>query len=665
MKLKNKVILGISILFLVMTICLLIVFYRMTIKNFELLEEEIVIKNVERSVNSISFELKNIERINEDWAYWDDIYYYIQDLNEQYDQVNLRLESFRNINMNFFIMIDNDGKIIKTRSFDFENNLEYEFNEDIKESFIEQYIAGNNSDGFIILDGQPYLFSARNITTSDKLSPSRGTLVFGRYIDEGSMDLVEEITQLDVDFYMTDKDIPAEFKNALDHIENDREVKHSSLIGKAVYQVERDYSSDELSKAIKQITNDQKIYISALDEKTIAGYSILYDIKNKPSFILRTSSNREIIANGISGIKRLMIFLFLFMVLSFCVSVAFIQRTILYRLALMNTEIREISEGRLDISVKGNDELSDICMSINDMLFQLETSKKRIEEYASGLKRDKNNLVASNKELKEIDKMKGDFLNMMSHELKTPLTAIFAYLDILEDSKSRLKEDELKSLEALRRNSDSLKMLINNILEASRIDSGKFELVVQKMNLRDKIDKVVKNLDIIAKKKDIKLKTDLTDAPNEIYVDEMRFDEIMNNLLSNAIKFTEKGEIVVKAVKQGKFVLISVKDSGVGIPKDKIPQLFQNFYQVDSSISRRYGGTGLGLSISKKLIELHGGRIWVESSDKGSTFSFLLPAEKYYPLTLNEEKGKSLARKELDKFDRSSDIGNERRKRKK
>jgi len=227
--------------------------------------------------------------------------------------------------------------------------------------------------------------------------------------------------------------------------------------------------------------------------------------------------------------------------------------------------------------------------------------------------------------MKEIDEAKTNFLNIVSHEMKTPLTAINAHLGVLDDLKTNLSEQELLSLEAIKRNNYLLKSLIDNILELSRIESGKFELNISKINLERIIREVKSNLEILSEKKGLQLILDVGKLP-EILADEMRVREILNNLISNSIKFTDKGWIKVKAEKQDNHVVISIIDTGIGISKDKINNLFQKFYQIDPSIGRRFGGTGLGLVITKQLIELQGGKIKVQSIfGKGSTFSVTLP----------------------------------------
>ena len=254
-----------------------------------------------------------------------------------------------------------------------------------------------------------------------------------------------------------------------------------------------------------------------------------------------------------------------------------------------------------------------------------EKTKKAILHILTDFKKLNKDLENANEELKELDKSKTEFLNIVSHELKTPLTALNAHLEVISDYNSSLNEQELKSLDAIKRNSDQLKILINNLLEISRMESGKFELTTSPILLKELIINTTKELEILVKQKDLKLKLELG-YEGILDVDDTRLNQILNNLLTNAVKFTEKGTITIRTKKQDKNVEISVEDTGIGIPKDKINNLFQKFYQVDASISRRYGGTGLGLAITKKIIEAHGGKIRVESTyGKGTKFIFTLP----------------------------------------
>jgi len=333
-----------------------------------------------------------------------------------------------------------------------------------------------------------------------------------------------------------------------------------------------------------------------------------------------------------------------------------LSKTILDPLEKLTKGTKELSSGNFmqEITIHTGDELEMLADSINHTGKELshardieknysrtleeqlnaKTSemKKSLEELESSKKAALNimeDLSEINAHLKELDQAKTDFLNIASHELKTPLTAISAYLEILDDYKGQFNEQQLQGLDAIKRNSNQLKMLINNILEISRLESGRFELNVNDIDVKEKLGTILDNLRILSDSKGIELRQDISGVTN-MSTDAMRFEEIINNLVGNAIKFTDKGSITVE-LRQGTdvesgFAVFSVTDTGVGIPENKMSNLFKNFYQVDSGISRKYGGTGLGLAITKRMIELQGGKITVESAvGKGTTFRFTLP----------------------------------------
>jgi signal transduction histidine kinase len=288
------------------------------------------------------------------------------------------------------------------------------------------------------------------------------------------------------------------------------------------------------------------------------------------------------------------------------------------KITITETEVLTKSGKRIPVSINAS------SIEINGKNYGIAIFRDITEE-----KRAQEIIKKEVERMRETDEAKTNFLNIVSHEMKTPLTAINAHLGVLDDLKGNLNEQELLSLEAIKRNNYFLKILIDNILELSRIESGKFELNMSKINLARVIKEVKSNLEILSEKKGLQLILDVGKLP-EILADEMRIREILNNLISNSIKFTDKGWIKVKAERRDNHVVIKIIDSGVGIQKDKIDNLFQKFYQINSSIGRRFGGTGLGLAITKQLIELQGGKIKVESTyGKGSTFSVLLPINNH------------------------------------
>jgi signal transduction histidine kinase len=236
-------------------------------------------------------------------------------------------------------------------------------------------------------------------------------------------------------------------------------------------------------------------------------------------------------------------------------------------------------------------------------------------------------------ELQELDRLKSAFLANMSHELRTPLNSILGFSDvILEQIDGPLTGPMKNDLQLIQKNGQHLLHLINDVLDMAKIEAGRINLAPERFMVHEILDDVLSITSTLASEKNLSLFVEnASDNDIEIFADRTRLRQVMINLINNSIKFTEKGRISIRASRQGtENVLIYVKDTGVGIPSDKLEAIFQEFAQVDTSSTRKAGGTGLGLPISRRLIELHGGRLWAESSGmpgEGSTFYVELPIE--------------------------------------
>jgi signal transduction histidine kinase len=236
-------------------------------------------------------------------------------------------------------------------------------------------------------------------------------------------------------------------------------------------------------------------------------------------------------------------------------------------------------------------------------------------------------------ELQELDRLKSAFLANMSHELRTPLNSILGFTDVmLEGLDGELTEYMNTDLRLIQKNGQHLLHLINDVLDMAKIESGRMNLHLEKFMLHDLLDEVTSITSSLASERNnaLYIEND-SDRDVEINADNTRLRQVMLNLVNNAIKFTMNGKISLRVSRlDGTRVLITVKDTGIGIPLDHLEPIFQEFTQVDTSTTRKAGGTGLGLPISRRLVEMHGGRLWAESNGiegEGSTFFVELPIE--------------------------------------
>ena len=293
------------------------------------------------------------------------------------------------------------------------------------------------------------------------------------------------------------------------------------------------------------------------------------------------------------------------------------------RLASMARRIRDRKDYSLRAEKADDDEIGDLVNSFNEMLAEIEQDQHLEEQ----IRQRTEQLIQEKEKAEQAARLKSEFLANMSHEIRTPMNVIIGMTELTLDC--TLQTKQRRHLEMVKNSANSLLTIINGILDFSKIEAGKLELDPVKFNLVETVGEITRTLTGRAHQKGLRLSCRVKpDVPEEVVADPSRLRQVIVNLIGNATKFTERGEVrlVVELESQTDtdyLIRFAVSDTGIGIPEEKRQLIFQTFVQADGSTTRRFGGTGLGLAITRQLVELMGGRIWLESEmGKGSTFFF-------------------------------------------
>lgn len=303
------------------------------------------------------------------------------------------------------------------------------------------------------------------------------------------------------------------------------------------------------------------------------------------------------------------------------------------------TKVLRESEERLQVQ---QEELRVTNEELEERTFSLENQKKEVNEKNEVLKKAQVEIEMKAKALEVASKYKSEFLANMSHELRTPLNSILILSQLLSQNKNKhLTEAEIDYASTINTSGVDLLNLINDILDLSKVEAGKMEVNIEKINTEGFANRAEKMFKHIINNKGLEFSVQIENGvPKDIYSDEQRLSQVIKNIVSNAIKFTNKGSISIKlfkpenmifnlkGLKDKDLIAISVKDTGIGIPKEKVRHIFEAFQQGDGTTSRKFGGTGLGLAISREFIRLFGGEIQVKSEEeKGAEFIIILPVK--------------------------------------
>lgn len=346
------------------------------------------------------------------------------------------------------------------------------------------------------------------------------------------------------------------------------------------------------------------------------------------NFILEQLKNGKIISSSTSEK----------VVNDFCLDLFKVKHFVLAPIRSSNTCLGMVFAGNQSNVTRvseGDEELLSILSTqlsqglINARLFE-EVYKSR-QELEKKVQYRTKQLELALREVQNISKKKSEFISAVSHELRTPLTSIKGYAVLLMSGRlGDIPEGVKQRLDKINKNSDSLVSLINNLLDISRIESGRVEMRLIKCSMVNLIESTHDLLTPQMLERKINWKTDIETELPECPIDPSQYERVFINLIGNAIKFTpEDGMISVKAYKKESFVKFEISDTGIGISEEDLKKLFDEFYRVENKINQNVKGTGLGLPLAKKIVEAHGGKMWATSViNQGTTFHFTLPFKK-------------------------------------
>ncbi|MBC8075768.1 MAG: hypothetical protein H7Y32_06800, partial [Chloroflexales bacterium] len=539
--------------------------------SFLQLEQQQVSQDVQRVESALRGSIADLDRLAGNFSDWDDTYAYMTDPDPSYIAANYPEEMLLETRVELIMLVDRRGQTVYGRYFNQTTRTDVPpparlASLRLADPLIRPTEHLSRTLGLLMLPDGPMLLVARPILTSTSSGTPQGTFLMGSYLDPARVSDLAQTTHLKVDVYRAeDRQMPDDVRSA-----------QTDLLG-------------------------APLVVRPLGDEQVAGFTLVPDIFGAPGLIIRVEEPREIYARGLTSLRYFSIMLLVVVLLCGAVMIWLLERSVLARLSHLINRVSAIgahSDPLERISLAGRDEFALLAQTINttlDSLARAQQERRRAE--AASIE------------------AKNDFIATVSHELRTPLTPIVGYVDLLLLGEGgHISDNQQHFLHTIKGNALRMRLLIEDLLEIGRLDSGKLVLELAPVALDAAVNEVLMLLQVDIQRKGLRVELDLEPDLPRPQGDVKRLGQVITNLVSNALKYTPApGTIWVRTRSTDTAVLIEVEDTGIGMTFEQQEQLFTRFYRADGPLRESVSGTGLGLSIARAFIELHGGTITVRS----------------------------------------------------